>query len=67
MVASAGNQTLNRNRKADLKKAKKRAVKTVRKVNDVADILDSFNMSSASTATKTGPAEDYDFKTDFTD
>lgn len=55
---------LNRSRKADLKREKKRAVKTVRKVDNVADILDSFNLSSA---TKAGPAEDYDFKTDFTD
>lgn len=55
---------MNRNRKADLKKANKRAAKTVRKVDNVADILDSFNLSSAS---KAGPAEDYDFKTDFTD
>lgn len=57
-----GNQTLNRNRKAELKKQKKRLVKTEKKVTNVTDVLGNFSLGSTTTPSNN---EDYDFKTDF--
>lgn len=63
-----GNQTLNRNRKAELKKQKKRMVKTEKKVSNVADVLENFTLdglSSTTAAAASGGDDDYSFETDF--
>lgn len=57
-----GNQTLNRNRKAELKKQKKRLVKTEKKVSNVADVFENFSLGASTTA---GADEDYSFEKDF--
>uniref|UniRef100_U5EYQ8 Guanine nucleotide-binding protein-like 3 homolog n=1 Tax=Corethrella appendiculata TaxID=1370023 RepID=U5EYQ8_9DIPT len=62
-----GNQTVNKNKKQELKKKQKLAKRNDRKVTDVADVLDSFSFGSSSAKKKkTGDDNDnYDFDEDY--